>query len=52
MSISGGSGARGATDGIKILCGRSHRKVAGRDCPHCRIAEGDRVRLASYQCKL
>ena len=47
MSISGVSGVRSVTEGDKILCGRSHREVAGRDCPHCRIAEGKRVRLAS-----
>ena len=42
MSTSGGGGGvRGVTDDDKILCGRSHREVAGRDCPHCRIAKGN-----------
>ena len=51
VSPSGTSGARGVADIDKILCGRPHREIAGRDYPHCRIAKGDRVRLASHQCK-
>ena len=43
---------RGITKSDKILCGRPDREVAGRDCSHCRIAQGNRVRLASHQCKL
>ena len=48
MSPSGGNGVRGLPDSDKILFGRPYREVAGRDCPHCRIAKGNRVRLASH----
>ena len=48
MSPSGGSDARGITDRDKVLCGRPHREVAGRDSPHCRIVKGNGVSLASH----
>lgn len=42
---------RDQLDGKKVLRCRSHRGVAGGNCPHRWITQSNGVGLASYQCK-